>query len=339
MATVQQIQSQGIYRGLPVFPDTDDKKNLTAIITGANGISGQHMLRVLAQTPSRWSKIYCLSRRPPAIPDLLPAQAEHISLDFLKSPDYIAGVLKSHQVHADYVFFFSYIQVPPKHGQGLWSNAEHMAIVNTELLSNFLAALPLAGMAPRRVLLQTGAKHYGVHLGPAPVPQEEHDARVTIEPNFYYPQEDFLVDWCEEQSGVAWNVIRPSFILGAVPDAAMNLVFPLAAYASVCKHLGRPLEFPGDLEAWERPLDMSSAMLNGYMAEWALLDDGTANEAFNAADGSIFAWGKFWPKLAEYYGVEWKGPELDESAYEVVEMARDTTPRGWVFSSLLWCEY
>ncbi|GME40666.1 nad dependent epimerase dehydratase family protein [Neofusicoccum parvum] len=329
MATTQQIQTKGIYRGLPVFPETDDKKGLTAIITGANGISGQHMLRVLAQNPQRWSKIYCLSRRPPAIPEGLPPQAEHISLDFLKEPDYIARALEKHKVRADYVFFYSYIQVPPKDGQGLWSNAEDMAIVNTQLLSNFLGALDLANITPRRVMLQTGAKHYGVHLGPARVPQEENDPRVLIEPNFYYPQEDYLFDWCEEKSGVGWNVIRPSFILGAVPDAAMNMVFPLAAYAVVCKRLGWPLDFPGDLEAWERPEDMSSAMLNGYQEEWVVLDDGTANEAFNAADGSAFTWSKFWPKLAEYHGLEWKGPELDESAYSVITIPRDETPRGF----------
>lgn len=41
----------------------------------------------------------------------------------------------------------------------------------------------------------------------------------------------------------------PSAILGAVPDGAMNLVFPLGAYASVQKHLGERLEFPCDLNS------------------------------------------------------------------------------------------
>ena len=40
---VQQVQSRGIYHGLPVFPDSI--RGLTAIITGANGISGHYMLR------------------------------------------------------------------------------------------------------------------------------------------------------------------------------------------------------------------------------------------------------------------------------------------------------
>lgn len=98
MSGIQQVQSHGIYHGLPVFDSS--LKGLKAIITGANGISGQHMVRVLAQAPERWSKIYCLSRRPPAIPGGVPDNAEHIPLDFLKSPEEIAKALKDKGVEA-----------------------------------------------------------------------------------------------------------------------------------------------------------------------------------------------------------------------------------------------
>lgn len=184
MAT-QQVQSQGIYHGLPVFPST--LTGLTAIITGANGISGHYMLRVLAKDPKRWKRIICLSRRPPFIPGGLPPNAEHISLDFLKEPQEIAAVLKEHKVEADHVFFFSYIQPPPKEGKGIWSDAEELVRVNSLLLSNFVEAIKLAEIKPKRFMLQTGAKNYGVHLGPTKVPQEESDPRVEFEPNFYYP--------------------------------------------------------------------------------------------------------------------------------------------------------
>jgi hypothetical protein len=133
MSNQQIVQSKGIYHGLPVFPES--VKGLTAIITGANGISGNYMLRVLAQNPERWTKIYCLSRRPPLIPDGLPPNAEHIALDFLQSPSEIAKVLKEKGVKADHVFFYSYIQPKPKEGGGIWSAAEELCRVNRTYIS------------------------------------------------------------------------------------------------------------------------------------------------------------------------------------------------------------
>jgi hypothetical protein len=96
--SIQQIQTKGIYHGLPVYPE--HQKSLTAIITGANGISGYYMLKVLAQASERWTKIYCLSRRPPAIKGALPSNAEHVALDFLKKPEEIADVLKANKIKA-----------------------------------------------------------------------------------------------------------------------------------------------------------------------------------------------------------------------------------------------
>ena len=96
--SVQKVQTRGIYHGLPVFPE--HQRGLTAIVTGANGISGYYMLKVLGQAPERWTKIYCLSRRPPAIKEGLPNNAEHVALDFLKRPEEIADVLKEKGIKA-----------------------------------------------------------------------------------------------------------------------------------------------------------------------------------------------------------------------------------------------
>ena len=63
------------------------------------GISGYHMVKVLAAAPERWSKIYCLSRRPP--PDYFydglgegATRVEHVEADFLAKPEQIAENLK-----------------------------------------------------------------------------------------------------------------------------------------------------------------------------------------------------------------------------------------------------
>lgn len=121
----------------------------------------------------------------------------------------------------------------------------------------------------------------------------------------------------------------PARILGAVPDAAMNLVFPLGVYASVQKHLGEKLEFPCDLQAWEVHQCMSSSKMNGYMEEWAVLNDYAKNEKFNTMDGTTLTWGNFWPKYAKWYGIGFERPSMDHSVYTVVTTKHDPPPRGF----------
>lgn len=284
------------------------------------------MLRVLCESPKRWKKIYALSRRPPN--GEWPSYVEHVSMDFLKSPETLAAQMKEKGIKSDYVFFFSYIQPAAKEGGDLWSAAEELVKINTTLLQNFLDALVLSDTVPKSFLLQLGAKYYGTHLGPTAVPQEESDPRVHLEPNFYYPQEDLLKEFCQKHN-CNWVTTRPSWVPGAVPDAAMNVVLPLAIYATVQKYLGQPLEFPADLTAWETAQTMSSAQMNCYLAEWAVLTPGAQNESFNATDDCAFTWGKFWPKLAAKYQMPWKGPDLDDSAFRESESKFNPPPRGF----------
>lgn len=181
---------------------------------------------------------------------------------------------------------------------------------------------------PQRILLQLGAKYYGIHLGPTTVPQEESDPRVLLEPNFYYTQEDCLKEFAQKH-GIGWNTTRPSWVPGAVLDAAMNLCLPLAVYAAVQKHLGKPLEFPADIAAWETNQSMSSAQMNCYFSEWAILTDSAKNESFNVSDDCAFTWGKFWPKLAARFGMPWAPPSTDDSAYQEILTPYNPPPRGF----------
>lgn len=165
-----------------------------------------------------------------------------------------------------------------------------------------------------------------IHLGPAKTPQRESDPRVTLEPNFYYPQEDFLAKWTQDQ-GIKYSICMPCGVLGAVPDAAMNLCFPLAVYATVTAHLKQILQYPGDIAEWQCSQDQSSAMLNGYLEEWSVLREQKAlGEKFNAIDNSAFTWEGFWPRLAAWYGVDWKGPKTD--GLQSVQVGYDPPPRG-----------
>lgn len=97
--SITTVQSKGHLRGLPVYPKEEPFTNLTALVTGANGLSGYHMVRILADAPERWKKIYCLSRRPPPphfFEDLGEgaSRVEHVSVDFLSGPTEIAKQLK-----------------------------------------------------------------------------------------------------------------------------------------------------------------------------------------------------------------------------------------------------
>lgn len=200
-----------------------------------------------------------------------------------------------------------------------------------KLLTNFLDGIRLAGLQPKRFLLQTGAKNYGFHMGPATNPSFETDPRISLEANFYYPQEDALKKFCEE-TGTAWNVVRPSYIIGAVRDGALNFLIGLAIYGAVQSYLDRPLEFPGDYAAWDREFCQSTALLNAHFEEWAVLTDQAANEAFNIQDGQSFTWGRFWPYLASWFGTRWSPPDTDMSKYRVTTCRHVDTPRGYVCS-------
>ena len=198
---------------------------------------------------------------------------------------------------------------------------------------NFLGGLRQANLTPRRVLLQTGAKHYGFHIGPATNPSFETDPRIHLEANFYYPQEDALFKFCKE-TGAGWNVVRPSYIIGAVRDGSLNHMVGLAIYAAIQAHLKQPLAFPGDYAAWDREYCQSTAMLNAYFEEWAALTGAAKNEDFNIQDGLPFTWGRFWVYLAGWFGTTWTPPEADESKYREYESRWKETPRGYVLSPL-----
>lgn len=100
---VQLIRSDGIFLGLPSFRPTHQSHRHTALITGATGVSGYHMAKVLAAS-ERWAKVYCLSRRSPLARFFadLGANADkvrHVLIDFLDKPEEIAKGLQSEIPH------------------------------------------------------------------------------------------------------------------------------------------------------------------------------------------------------------------------------------------------
>lgn len=117
-SSVQRLYSKGIYHGLPDLSSAPS--GMTAVVTGANGISGAHMVRALAENPDRWSRIYALSRRPPS--GKWPKTVEHVPVDFLESPEEIAKILHDRRIIPDYIFFFSYVLITDESGALQWGD-------------------------------------------------------------------------------------------------------------------------------------------------------------------------------------------------------------------------
>jgi len=187
------------------------------------------------------------------------------------------------------------------------SDNNQMVSDNLTMLQNAVTTLDDVANDLRKVCLVTGSKYYGVDKGPYKTPAEESDER-RQEPIFYYYQEDWLKTY---QQGKLWNwtVIRPNEIIG-YSHGFMNLGQALGTYAAICKEKGMKFKFPGSTKCWESLSDMSDAKYtNARMLEWAALDPVSArNQAFNCVNGDIFRWKYMWPKLANYFGLEYEGP-------------------------------
>lgn len=325
-----QLHNRGIYRNLPTFGPT--LKNLSAIITGANGISGFHTMRVLLESPERWAKVYALSRKP-APSEMMAlltedqrSRVQHVAVDFLKTSDDIAKAMRDGGVHADYVFFYSYLQPKPdpnKPKSHSWSNADELVEVNRNLLKNFIEALQKTGIKPKRFMLQTGAKNYGVHIGRHRTPACESDPQPShLEPNFYYPQEKMLFEYVES-IGSAWNIIMPAWIIGAVTTAQINGFHPWAVYASVQAQKGEPLTFPADWRTWQDERTHATARLTGYLTEWAVLEEKCKNQRFNAQDTAPLSWDRFFNELARWYGITSVVPPPDnDTGYQTMQCGK-----------------
>ncbi|KAJ4352602.1 hypothetical protein N0V95_004107 [Ascochyta clinopodiicola] len=246
------LRQSGIYRNLPSF-DGATFKNLRALVCGATGISGFHTIRALLDSPKRWSQVFALSRRPMS-DNLLSlfteeqrSRIQHVSVDLGASPEDIAQSLSNAGVAADYVFYYAYLT--PKTGKSAMdpSMAEDLIKANVPPFDNLLKSLPIAGIKPQRILLQTGGKNYGMHIGRVRTPVVESDPQPRhLTDNFYYHQEKLLRSFCDTHEETDWNMIRPAAIIGATESAAMNTFLSFGVYAAVQAHKQQPLLFGSD---------------------------------------------------------------------------------------------
>lgn len=89
-----QIQNDGIYQALPIYDESYHGK--TAIVAGANGISGTFMVKAMSRHPEIWSRVYAVSRRPPqmTLPENFRRNVSHYSIDLLTSPEEVGKAFR-----------------------------------------------------------------------------------------------------------------------------------------------------------------------------------------------------------------------------------------------------
>ncbi|QOZ11431.1 SDR family oxidoreductase [Bradyrhizobium sp. CCBAU 51765] len=260
----------------------------SALVAGATGIVGNNLARHLL---ARGWSVSGLARRPGTdIAGMLPIAAD------LLDPASLGSALRD--LRPTHVFFTSWLAQK--------TEAENI-LINSAMVRNLLDALSSAGSV-RHVALVTGLKHY---LGPfesygqsslIATPFREDQPRLDTE-NFYYAQED-AVFAAAKRDGFSWSIHRPHTIIGYAVGNAMNMGTTLAAYATICREIGRPFLFPGSATQWNALTDMTDARLLARHLEWAATTDAARNQAFNVVNGDVFRWKWMWGRLAAWFGLQ-----------------------------------
>lgn len=256
-----------------------------AVVVGAQGVIGRTLVEELV-SQGDW-RVVGLSRRvaPPA------AGVEHVSVDLLDPDD--AAARLAHLTDATHVFYAAFQDRPT------WAE---LVPPNVAMLENVLDALEPIAPGLRHVSLMQGYKVYGAHLGPFATPARE-DAPGHMPPEFNVDQQQ-LLDRRSATASWSWSAIRPSVVAGFALGNPMNLAMVIAVYASISKELGLPLRFPGSRESYDSLMEMTDAGLLARATVWAATNPGSADEAYNIANGDLFRWNTMWPTIADAFGLE-----------------------------------
>lgn len=270
----------------------------SAIVLGATGINGREIVKELGRNPDQWKTVHALSR---SKKDDYASNVVHHHINLLDSADDMAKDLKD--VEGEYVFFAAYLQKESE--QENWD-------VNGDMLANFLGALEITGAVNKiqRIILVTGAKQYGVHLGQVKNPMLETDPWLrdsTWPPNFYYRQQDILAAYCAKHSNTSWAVTYPNDVIGFANGNFMNLASGIGIYAAVSEELGgHDLVWPGSETCYTKFDSFTSSKLHAQFCLWAAQEPKAANQAFNVINGDVQSWQDLWPRVARRFGMRVK---------------------------------
>ena len=279
----------------------------TALIVGISGIVGGNLADLLVAEED-WT-IYGLARRPGQRERIIP-----IAVD-LQDAAAVRTSLKD--VKPTHIFLATWLRQP--------TEAENIR-VNAGMVHNVLDAVSRAESV-QHVALVTGLKHY---LGPfeaygkgilPTTPFREEQERLDVE-NFYYAQEDEVFA-AASRDGYGWSIHRPHTIIGYAVGNAMNMGTTLAVYASICKEMGKPMQFPGSSVQWKSLTDTDARLLAKHLL-WAATTPSARDQAFNVVNGDVFRWNWMWNRLAAWFGVD--AAELEGEGIPLEKQLADVAP-------------
>lgn len=257
-----------------------------AVVVGAQGVVGRYIVADLLARGD-WD-VVGLSRRTAPDADRL----VNISVDLLDVQD--CGWKLSRLSDVTHVFYAAF-QATAGAASGYAANIA----ANRDMLVNAVSAVERASQDLQRVVLVTGTKYYGVHLGPVRTPMRETDPR-HMPPDFYFDQIDWLTAF-QKGKPWTWAELRPQTLCGFAPGTAMSILPAIALYAAISKELGLPLRFPGKPRAWSAIYQVTESGHFAQAAHWAATDPRCANEAYNITNGDYFRWRDLWPRIAEVF--------------------------------------
>ena len=255
------------------------------------GILGREIVQALGKDLGQWKTVHALSR---SQREGFPSNVRSGCIDLTNDAH---GMAKDMQgVEGDYLFFAAYVQKDSE--QENWD-------VNGALLRNFLEALEITGAIKKlkRVILTTGAKQYGLHLGCPKQPMEESDPWIEgpgRPPNFYYNQQRILIEKAKSH-GFDWVVTYPNDVIGVAKGNFMNLTTALGLYCAISKELDGNLMFPGSKTFYTCFDCFTYSRLHAQFNLWAALEPKCGNQAFNVVNGDAESWQNLWPKFAERF--------------------------------------
>jgi nucleoside-diphosphate-sugar epimerase len=260
-----------------------------AVVVGALGVIGRYIVERLV-ADGDW-QVVGLSRRPAKNGP----RYSHIPVDLLDLEDVgrkLTGL--SDVTH----IFYAAVQT----GAGKAADYAKVIAPNRDMLVNSVTAIARGNRVLQRVVLVTGTKYYGVHLGPLKTPMRETDPR-HLPPDFYFEQIDWLTA-CQRGKKWTFTELRPQTLCGFAPGAAMSIVPAIAVYAAICKELGQPLRFPGKPGAYDSIYQVTESAHFARAALWAATEPRCANQAYNITNGDYFRWRNVWPKIAQVFGMK-----------------------------------